>query len=290
MELINTSYGGNEPFENALTQILNDMGFRCERDGAAGKKDVLLVATVGPESYTLSFEPKGSVKPLPNDKAEISGAASHRKDAGAEHAIVVAREFAGFGRDGGRQDAAVLKECLESEVVSLMTVEAIIELHKAVDQFGYPLDLLKDVFCAIETPKAKLERIRRLQSPTQGFDYKALLDDIWQRQGSESKNDLVPYKHVYQSNPTWKAMTFDDFQNKLIALETLAEGRILLHLEQREIILRQEPTKIIDQIEVALNLPAIDTKLLDTTQLKVLQLAGSTPITTNEARLLKAKH
>jgi hypothetical protein len=57
----------------------------------------------------------------------------------------------------------------------------------------------------------------------------------------------VPYKHVYQSNPVWKAMDFDDFQNKLIALEALAEGRILINLDQREIVLRQEPTKIIEK-------------------------------------------
>jgi len=171
------------------------------------------------------------------------------------------------------------------------TCLGIIELHQTVEKFGYSLDLLKDVFCTIETPKAKLERIRRLQSPTQGFNYKALLDDIWQRQGSESINDLVPYKHVYQSNPVWKAMNFDDFQNKLIALEALAEGRILINLDQREIVLRQEPTKIIEQIEANLHLSALETESLDVGQIKVLQLAsGKTPVITNERRLLKAKH
>ncbi|HXM46917.1 MAG TPA: hypothetical protein VN956_03540 [Pyrinomonadaceae bacterium] len=171
-----------------------------------------------------------------------------------------------------------------------MTVEAIIELHQAVEQFGYPLDLLKEVFCTIETPKGKLERIRRLQSPTQGFDYKALLDDIWKRQGSESKNDLVPYKHVYQSNPAWKAAGFDDFQNKLIALETLAEGRILLNLDQREIVLRQEPTRIVEQIEATLH-PLVEPKMLDSAEINILQLGvGKTPVITNAPRLLKAKH
>jgi hypothetical protein len=85
-------------------------------------------------------------------------------------------------------------------------------------------------------------------------------------------------------------MSFDDFQNKLIALETLAEGRILLNVDQREIVLRQEPTKIIEQIEAALKLPPLDTTLLDAGQLQVLQLAGNTPIITNETRLLKGKH
>ena len=82
-------------------------------------------------------------------------------------------------------------------------------------------------------------------------------------------------------------MSFDDFQNKLVALETLAEGRILINLEQREIVLRQEPRKIIEQIETTLHMPALDKTLLDVGQIKVLQLAGTTPIITNEARLLK---
>ena len=79
-------------------------------------------------------------------------------------------------------------------------------------------------------------------------------------------------------------------QNKLIALETLAEGRILLNVDQREIVLRQEPTKIIEQIEAALHLPQFETTLLNAGQIQVLQLAGQTPIITNETRLLKGKH
>ncbi len=86
-------------------------------------------------------------------------------------------------------------------------------------------------------------------------------------------------------------MSFNDFQNKLIALDTLAEGRILLNLDQREIVLRQEPTKIIEQIEATLHLSALETELLDVGQIKVLQLAGGkTPVITNERHLLKAKH
>jgi hypothetical protein len=68
-------------------------------------------------------------------------------------------------------------------------------------------------------------------------------------------------------------MTFDDFQSKLIALETLAEGRILLNLDQREIVLRQEPRKIIEQIEATLHLASIESTMLDTSDLKALQIA-----------------
>jgi len=255
IDLTNASYQSGKPFEEAVANILQDMGFRCERDGASGKKDVLLVATIGAESYTLTFEPKGCVSALPNDKAEVSGAASHRNEAGAEHAIIVAREFVGFGKNQDREDAAVLKECKESEVVSVMTVEALINLHEAIDKFGYPLDLLKEVFCEIETPKKKLERIQKLKMPTEDFDYKALLDELWNRQGGEASEDLVPYKHVYQTTPKWKkTMDFEDFQRRLTALETMSNGRLLLKLEQREVVLKQSPEKIVEQVERSLNL------------------------------------
>jgi hypothetical protein len=57
------------------------------------------------------------------------------------------------------------------------------------------------------------------------------------------------------------------------ALETLAEGRILLNLDQREIVLRQEPRKIIEQIEMALHLASVQPAMIETADLKLLQAA-----------------
>jgi hypothetical protein len=52
-----------------------------------------------------------------------------------------------------------------------------------------------------------------------------------------------------------------------------------------------ETPKIIEQIEATLNLPALETELLDVGQIKVMQLAsGITPVIPNERRLLEAKH
>src|SRR5205085_11540107 len=180
---------------------------------------IILVATIGPDSYKLTFEAKGSQNTVPNDAAEVAGAASHRSEVGAEHAVIVAREFVGFRKNPDNVDAHILKECVSVRDVSIMTVEAVINLHEAITQFSYPLDLLKDFFCLVETPKAKLERIKRLHLPTEGFDYRKLLEDLWSRQQNEASGDWVQYKQVYQSSPKWKGkLDFEEFQRILTAL------------------------------------------------------------------------
>jgi hypothetical protein len=248
--LINASYTGDVEFENAIMDVLNGMGFTATRDGSSGKKDGLIYASAGPDSYTLTFEAKGSKSAVQNDKAEISGAANHREAAGADHAVVVAREFVGF--KSGRKPVAILEECRVVKGVSIMTVDAFATLYAAVSRFGYTLDVLKDVFFEIESPDEKLKRIETLQAPTEDFDYKGLLNEIWSRQNGEAQGDVVPYRSVWQSKAQWKAIPFEMFERRLIALETLAGGRIRLRRSKEVVHMLQAPDIIVTQIERAL--------------------------------------
>lgn len=248
--LINMSFLPGKPFENALVDLLNDMGFDCERDGLPGKKDVILKAEIGPEKYKFTFETKGSVNAVLNDVAEIGGAAGHREKADAEHAVVVAREFVGFDKNPDNDDAAVLNECRSVKNVSIMTVEALVELHRAMSEFGYTLDSVKDIFREIETPKAKLERIRALQSPMDDFNYRLVLDALWKHQGSEASGDYVPYRAVWQSRfRKQHKMELEDFHRKLVALGTLSGGRIRVIPERELVCMRQSPKVIAEHIE-----------------------------------------
>lgn len=252
-EMYRTSYLGDRPFEKALRNVFQDMGFHSEHDGGSGKKDVLVLASVGPESYMFTVEAKGSKGSVDNKTAAVGAAANHRDQVGAEHAVIIAREFAGFGPDGDSEDAAVLKECRATGGVSIMTIDAIALVHKAIDRFGYPLAMLRDIFMTAETPAAKLSRIHGLSEPTVDFDYAGFLHEVWRRQGGEAEGDSVPYKSVYQQTPTWReAMSFKDFELKLVALDTLAAGRIRLATTPKEILLRQAPERILHQIERAL--------------------------------------
>ena len=251
-EMYRASHLGGRAFESALHDVFEDMGFTATHDGKSGRKDVLVVATVGPESYRFTVEAKGSAHAVENDDAEVSAAANHRDDVGAEHAVVVAREFAGFGRERDRQDAALYKECRATRGVSVMELAALEKVHGAIVKFSYPLPLLRDVFMTLDTPHGKWERIERLARPVEGFNYRELLEQIWERQGSTAEGDAVAYKGVYQESGWRSRMEFNEFQRRLVALDTLAAGRIRMNSVQREVYLRQAPELILAQIEKAL--------------------------------------
>lgn len=264
-ELWNASFKTGKEFEEPLAEILRSMGFKCKVDGASGKADVIVAAHIGTKSYKLIFEAKGSRSEhaLPNDKAEISGGASHIEGTESTHVVIVAREFAGFGKNE-ENDAAVLKECraIQDKAASIMTVEALILLHQAMERYHYSLDLLENVFCKIEPPAVKKRRIEELQSPTQNFDYKAFIEEIWKRQSEEADNEPVFFGSVRQQNFEWKKKySLDEFLAKLQALEQLSDGRIKINSTEKTVELGVEPKHLLEYIEKNLKSYSDDSEL-----------------------------
>lgn len=52
--------------------------------------------------------------------------------------------------------------------------------------YDYPLELVREVLWAIETPAAKLRRIAAMQHPVADFDFHGVLDEIWRAQSEEA--------------------------------------------------------------------------------------------------------
>ena len=252
-EMEHSSYGGGRGFENALGVVFEEMGFTVEHDGRSGKKDVLVAATVGPEGYEFTIEAKGSAGAVRNEDANVGAAASHRDEVEAQHAVIVAREFVGFGQRADNERAALFRECEATGGVAIMEIGALKGIYAAVMRYSYPLALLRDVFTALETPAEKLSTVKSLAKPREDFDYSRLLECIWRRQGDAARNDVVPYRAIFQDG-SWKAggMSFEHFQRKLVALETLAAGRIVINQAAREVYLRQSPELILEQMEQSL--------------------------------------
>jgi hypothetical protein len=197
-DVLEASHVGGKHFEDAISHLFGAMGFESSRDGVSGRKDVLVIAPIGDDSYKFTVEAKGSNTSVKNDDAEISGAAAHRDQVqGAKHALVVAREFAGFARNQGEMPA-ILAECESVGGVSIATVETLVALYQAILTYGYPLDLVFPVLTTIESPQEKLLRIGSLTNPTEGFDYHGVLNEIWRRQQNQAFADLVPYRAVWQ--------------------------------------------------------------------------------------------
>ncbi len=249
-EVERTSYLGKDKFEQSLADLFGLMGFEATRHGGPGEKDVLVISPTGETQVKFTVEGKGSRRPVPNDRAEVGGAVAHRETEHAEHAIIVAREFAGFERGG--DDAAILAECRATGRVSIVTVETLIQLAKAVLKFYYPLELILPVLAEIETPEAKQHRVEELVSPVQHFDFRRVLEELWRRQQGEAAGDVVPFRSVWQQGPWKDQMDFDEFTRKLVALEAMSGGLIVLRTEAHEIRLRQSPGIIADKIQASL--------------------------------------
>lgn len=249
----NASFRGRAQYETALERLFNLMGFVATRRGGSGEEDVLVVGPTGVTATKFIVEGKGSRNPVPNDKAEISGAAAHCRAARANLAIVVAREFVGFKAG---EDPAVLRECrsvtTDEHRVSIVDVETLIDLYHAVQRFSYPLEVIVPALAVIEAPDAKRQRIAALASPVDQFDYRTLLDEFWRRQQEEASGDVVPYRHVWQTNYRDTGVTYEDFEAKLVALETLSRGLIRLDTARREITLLQSPEIIAETVRRSL--------------------------------------
>jgi Histidine kinase-, DNA gyrase B-, and HSP90-like ATPase/Restriction endonuclease len=250
-DVIAASYLPGKPFEDALAKLFGLMGFDAFRDGRSKHKDVLVIAPIGSEEFRFTVEAKGSKNKIGNDAAEIDIAAAHRDGVQATHAIVVAREFVGF-EGSATEPAMILQQCETTKRVSIVTVEALIALYRAVQEFYYPLEIVFEVLRPVEAPAEKLGRIGRLAQPLDDFDFRALLDEAWKKQRGTAAGDTVPYRQLWQEN--WKSAIPDvnEFTSKLAALETLALNLIRLDTQQQTVRLLQSPDIIAEKAQRSL--------------------------------------
>lgn len=250
-EVQEASYSGGKAFEDALAKLFGRMGFETARDGASGHKDVLVVAPIGIDEYRFTVEAKGSQKAINNDDAEIGGADAHRDQVGAKMAIVVAREFAGFVRER-EEKPAILQECETSGRVTIVTVDTLAKLLEAVRAYHYPLSDILNVLEEVESPAEKLDRVQGLRNPTEGFDFRGVLEEIWKRQQGQAQGDMVPYRTLWQAGPNrWGETSPEGFLHRLHALEALS-GYLLRVLDsEKSVIMYQNPEIVANCIQQA---------------------------------------
>lgn len=279
-ELRHTSYKGGRPFELAVSNILNMIGFKSDVIGNAGNPDVLAKALIGEDSYILTFEPKGSNEDLPNTKAAVAAGPNHAKKVGAEHSVIIAREFAGFER---KDFPAVLEECnsinrnnkelqntshidtgnifllmkekSENPTVSIMTTENLISLALAVHKYQYDLASIKPIFTIVESPESKADRIERLAKPEIEFDFLELLQFIYDEQTGDEASPHAAIAQLYKqhySRGDKGVKTLNDFKLKLQVLRSVAFP--YLPINDDYVSLTTSPDIVADSIKNKLNI------------------------------------
>lgn len=124
-------------FEIAITQAFGLLGFQSDRLSGPGKADVVAVAALGDESFSLVIDAKtkkeGATFSANSGYSQIK---NHQEDNTADFALIIAPDFAG----GNTVKFA------EEQSICLMTTAQLIELLQAHQQSPLSLYYIKSLF------------------------------------------------------------------------------------------------------------------------------------------------
>jgi hypothetical protein len=244
------SYTGDREFEIAVRDIFLDMGFDARHVSGAGKEDIFVVAPVGVDHHVFTIDSKGSKDKVTNLTAHVGGVASHRDEAKAEHALIVARDFTGFAKDGR---AAVLKECTAVGRVSVVTLEVLFRLHDMMREYFYPLRVVLDLLRPVMVPDGYLKELDEFRKPAEGFDYPAFLEAIWHQQKTTASGETVFYQSIRQGNAGWKSeVDASTMDNQMLMLEWASGGLIRVNSDSKTVTMLQNPEMVLANVSATL--------------------------------------
>jgi hypothetical protein len=106
----------------------------------------------------------------------------------------------------------------------------------------------------IEPPSEKLRKVSDMRDPlSSGIDWRAVLEGIWDLQQTTASRSPVATMQVHQLREEWKRQyTFEQFEQKMIGLESLADGILMLNTTMHTVNLRQAPTLVAERVAARL--------------------------------------
>lgn len=260
-------------FKAALIKLLKSIGFDAELVRNAGK-DWIKIKTFGSDSYTVAFEiqSKKTLGPISQEvtaQSVISSAAKHVEDFETNLAVVIVGDITGFTE---QEIPDMLSLCLSTSGVTLMNAANIQELASAMHRFYYDHASIKPIFTAVESPRAKLDKIGLLRLPAKDFDFNELIEFIIEEHKRFGMNVAFPFRNVYlrfYSQPKKDVVTgkvvpaLDEkvFITKLRALASISEPHLTFDFKAMTVALGQAPERV--RAAIATNLTEPEKDVLD---------------------------
>jgi hypothetical protein len=135
----------------------------------------------------------------------------------------------------------------------VVTVETLVALYESLLKFAYPLETIMDVLFELESPEAKMVRVKELERPLHEFNFGEVLNEIWARQSGAAISDLVDLRSLWQSKREWRfGMELSDFTSKITALAHFAGHLMVLDTVERTVHIVQHPQIVSEHVERAL--------------------------------------
>ena len=203
-ELSQTQYQSSSPnnFENALEKSFKHLGFESKQIGGSGVTDVLAIANIGKEKFSIIIDGKtsdpssSSEGRIINSRINWQTLKNHKQSHKAEYIIVVGPRFS------TKED--IIDNTHEFGVILLRT-DQLIELLKYHNDFPLSLRELKDLFTGV-------------------IDIRAQLDDISGK--STNRKELIKKLKVIIEEMDFLQSLFDYF-----TIESLAARPRIIELE-----------------------------------------------------------
>ncbi|KKL92312.1 hypothetical protein LCGC14_1885950 [marine sediment metagenome] len=157
-ELSETQYRSSSPinFENALEEAFKFLGFESKQIGGSGDIDVIAIANIGKEKFSIVIDGKttnqtgSSDSRISNSRINWQPLKKHKQSHNADYTIVVGPKFPTKGD--------IMDNAKEFGVVLLKT-DQLIELLKSHYDYPFSLRELKDLFTGVVDIGAQLDDI-----------------------------------------------------------------------------------------------------------------------------------
>ena len=273
---LNEARNNKEQLEIQVVAAFNSLGFDAHRESGSGKPDGVASAHLPavksgqPGRYSVTLEAKSKEKAGKKVSAKgvgISTIARHRKDFGADHAIVVAPDFPSTA-----PDSALFKEIDEDrkthsqkkgeseKTITLMRIEDLSRLVRLQPLKRVNLSKIRDLFLRCRTPDECNSWIDEVeQSEITVPPYREILETIHEEQKVFHK-EIVEYGQLQSAlNKRTPSINFEE-KEELIqlckALEQMALGFVAAL--SRGVELNTSPDQVLEAIRTTIDQYPID--------------------------------
>lgn len=161
-EIEEASYEGGKRFEAAVVRAFRDLRLSAVRVGGPDAPDgIFEVPRAGQPNLKVSVEAKGAHGIVTHAELGVSTVDRHRREAGCERAVAIAREYQVRGTGGG--PSAVEREAEEARI-PLLTTQSIATLLRLNAQRPFTHDKVIQILSTWKEPAQSI----------------AFIDDVWE--------------------------------------------------------------------------------------------------------------
>lgn len=238
------SHEGDDVFEIAIADALNQIGVETQKHGGRGESDAIItLPREDTESLRISIEAKGKEEgKVSHGELNISTAREHMKEDDCNHTLVVAREFVTESPPGEDGVSKFLNQLRMYEDVSALDVPALQRVLENHREKPYPHPQLDKILTNQKDPDELIEFIDELSTelPAEKHIIREVLETAYEIQRDD--------KRAQRLGLIMAEVDIDDHEIETIlrSVQISTGGMVTVRDDGRYFSIHQTPDQILD--------------------------------------------